>query len=127
MREQGVDRGHTATQRRVVHRIVVHERGEVDQLHHRRERDGPGLAPAGSLMAEQQQRRAKQLPLHAQEVLVDLGDDGKVGGDDSAQLGDHALELLRHGPLDVPQGNGRDLLAHVTWPWRALGRARRRP
>src|SRR2546425_7578575 len=41
---------------RMVHRVVVHQRGEMDQLHHRRERHGAGVVAAGRLVAEQQQR-----------------------------------------------------------------------
>ena len=121
MREQAVDRRHPAAQRRVVHRIVMDQRRQVDELddsgegHRARVR---GARPR-RLRAEQQQRRPEQLPFHAQEVFVDFGDDREVRRDEAPQLVHHPIELPGHGPLDVRQGDARQLLGHVNAPWRA--------
>src|SRR5256885_90075 len=61
-----------------------------------------------------------------QQMFVDFGDNGEVRGDDAAELLGHELQLARHGPLDVPQRNRGELLAHVISLWRAPGTARRR-
>src|SRR5204863_3698823 len=82
---------------------------------------------ARRLAREQQQRGAEQLPLHAYQVLVHLGDDREVGRNDAAQLAGDELEVPRHRPLEVPQRDRSDLLAHATSPWRAPWSARPRP
>src|SRR6185436_12356633 len=80
---------------------------------------GAGVVPARGAVAQQQQRGAKQLPLHAEEVLVHFTDDRKVGSDDAPQLVHHLLELRGDRELDVAQRDPGecDLLAHVTVPW----------
>src|SRR2546430_12892331 len=42
--------------------------------------------------------------------FVDEGDDGKVRGDDAAELLGYELQLARHGPLDISERNGGELL-----------------
>src|SRR6266480_4966255 len=98
----------------------------MDQLHDGGERHRPRVLRAGRPMAEQQQGGAEQLPLHPQQMFVDEGDDGKVRGDDAAELLGYELQLARHGPLDISERNGGELLAHVISPWRAPWTARRR-
>src|SRR5438046_10748071 len=98
-----------------------------NQLDDRGERHRPRIRGARRLAREQQQRGAEQLPLHAHQVLVYLGDDRKVGRNDPPELVGDALELPGHRPLEVSQRDRNDLLAPVTSPWRAPWRAPARP
>ena len=95
--EQGVDRGHATTKHRVVHRVVVHQGGHVDQLDHGRQRDRPRIARARRLVGQEQQRGPEHLPLHLEQVRVDLGDEPEVGLDDPAQFLRHPLQAARTG------------------------------
>jgi len=123
VREQGVDRRHPAPQGRVVDRVVVHQRGQVDQLDRGGQRHRAGVPPAGRLVAEQQDRGPEELALGAQQVGADLGDAREVGGDDAVQLVGHARQLGLDGALDVAQRGGGGG-AHAR---SATSRARARP
>ena len=78
MGPQGVHRGQATPEHRVVHRIVVHKRGQVYELHHRcqGERVLGRLAP--DLVGEQEQGGTEQLSPNEQQVIVDLFDQRKV-------------------------------------------------
>ena len=81
----------------MVHRVVVHQRGQVDQLDHRRQGDGARVAAAGGLVGQQQQGGPEHLALHLEQVRVDLGDQPEVGLDDPAELLLYPLEPGAHG------------------------------
>ncbi len=109
----------------MVHRVVVHQRGQVDQLDHRGEGRGPRVGVAGGLVGQQQERGPEQLALHLEEVRVDLGDQPEVGLDDAAELVLHPLEPGAQRPLEVGQRDGRSLGAHL--PRSAVSRWMRSP
>src|SRR6059036_112655 len=68
MREQRIDGGQPAPQYGVVHRVVVHEGREMDQLNDGGERHRTRILGPCRLVTEQEQRRPEQLSLHLQEV-----------------------------------------------------------
>ena len=76
---------------------------ELVKLDDRRQCDGARIVRSRGLAAEQQQRRPEQLALHLQQMLVDFGDDGKIGGDDAPQLVDYQLQIGDNGALNVVQ------------------------
>ena len=96
-------------QHRVVHRVVVHQGGEVDQLHDRGERGGPRIGRAGRLVRQQQQRGPEHLALHLQEVRVHLGDQAEIRLDDAAELGPDLVQPGADRRLDVRERGGNRL------------------
>ncbi len=114
--EERVDRRHPAPQHRMVHRVVVHQRGDVDQLDHRGQRHRPVLVPPGGLVGQQHQRRAEELPAGLQEVGVHLRDEPEVGLDDAPDLVRHPGEALGNRRLEVGQRHRRGRGSHAPPP-----------
>ncbi len=83
--------------------VVVHQRREMHELHHRGERHGARLRPAGGGAREQRERGAEHLPLHEQEMPVHLVDEREFRGDDPVQFLRDQLEAVAHRRLDVAQ------------------------
>jgi hypothetical protein len=83
MTEQGVDRGTSATHHRVVDRVVVDQRGQVDELSNRREGGRALLGGPIHIAGEEQERRANHLALCEQQMRVDVRDEWIVGGDNA--------------------------------------------
>ena len=54
MREQRIDRGQPAPQHGVIHRVVVHQRREVDQLDHGGKGDRARILGSRGLVTEQE-------------------------------------------------------------------------
>ena len=71
---------------RLVHDVVVVERGEVGQLHPGGGRDDPLVDPVAELGGEQREERPEPLPAGRREVRAGLGDERVVmvdaGGDE---------------------------------------------
>ena len=78
----------------MVHRIVVHQRGDVDQLDHRREGDNARIARPRGLVRQEQQGGPEHLSLHLEKMRVHLGDQAKVRLDDAAELLLHLVQPL---------------------------------
>ena len=108
--------GMPAPEHRMVHRVVVHQGGEVDQLDHRRERHGARVGAAGGLVGQQQQRGPEHLALHLEQVRVHLGDQAEVRLDDAAQLLPHPLQPRRARPLEVGERDRRGSGGHARRP-----------
>ena len=103
----------------MVHRVVVHQGGQVDQLDHRREgRWCAGRASPVASSASSSRVGPEHLALHLEQMRVDLGDQAEVRLDDAAELLRHPLEPGAHRPLQVGQGDRRDLRAHSRRPAR---------
>ena len=107
--EQRVDGGLAAAQHRMIYRIVVDQGRQVNQLHHRGEPHVAGSDVIRGAGRQQHQGGAEHLAPHAQQVVVDFGDDGEVGGDDPAKLGQHPVELPANRTLDRRQADGGQL------------------
>jgi len=78
----------------VIHRVIVNERREVDQLHHRSQGKRLFLGLSTNPAGQQEQRRPEQFPLKKKEMLVDLFDHGEVGHHNAAQLFSNPTQIL---------------------------------
>jgi len=76
--EQCVDGRHAPAENGVVHRVVVHQGREVDQLDHGGQRGGMRRPGAGRLVGKQHDGGPKQLALHLQQVGVHVADQLKI-------------------------------------------------
>ncbi len=103
VREQRVHRRHAPPEHGVIHRVVVHERGEMHELDDGGERRRARLRTLLHFAREEHERGAEHLPLHEQQVAVDLVDERQVGGDDPHELVADATQPVAHERLDVAQ------------------------
>ena len=128
--EQGVDGWHAPAQHRVIDRIVVHQRGEVDQLDHGSQAHGERAAIGGSggLVHQQQHGRAEHLPSHLQQVGVDLCDQAEVRVDQLTDPLAHRREAGAQTALQVVQRRPGDAGDHPlrSWPSRCTRSPRSR-
>ena len=100
----------------MVHRVVVHQGGQVDQLGHRREECRPRIPAADRFFGQQQERGPEQFPLHLEQVGIHFGDQAEIRLDD-------APELL----LDLIQAQAERMLQLGQCHRCGLGGHRRRP
>lgn len=70
----------------MVHRVVVNQRREVDQLHHSRQRFSRPAGPTANLICEQEQGWAKQFASNLEQVVVDFGYGWEVCDERTTQL-----------------------------------------
>ncbi len=77
----------------MIHRIVVHQRGEVHQLDRAGQLDRVGLAATFDLAREQREGGSEQLAALAQEVRAHLLDHRQVVRHHVVHLGHDAIEL----------------------------------
>jgi hypothetical protein len=103
--EQRIHRRHATAQHRVVDRVVVHEGCKVDQLDDGREADRPIVPFTDGVIDEQQERRAKHLPLHPHQVAVHLGDQTEVGLEKAFDVLADLLEIPPDTSLQLGEGN----------------------
>ena len=90
----------------MVHRVVVHQGGEVNQLHYRGQRRCPRIAPAGGFLGQEQERGPEHLALHLEQMRVDLGDQTEVGLHDPPKLQLHPLQSGPQAALEIVQTDG---------------------
>ena len=110
MREQRIHCRHAATHHRMVHRVVVNQRREMDQFAHRGERDGVRARRFVERAREERERRPKQLPAHAHEVAAHLAHERVIlARDDPPHFVRHPSQRRADGRLDVlkRRGDGR--------------------
>ena len=98
--EHGVDRGLTPAQHRVINRVIVNQSGEVNEFDDRRQRHVFATHLPRRLSRQQQQGRPKHLALHAEQVLVDLGDQWEIGDDDASEFFQNLIQLVPDRLLD---------------------------
>jgi hypothetical protein len=107
MAELGIHGRLTSAQRRMVNRVVVDQRRNVDEFDDCTQRDLALTDLAYCSSGEQQQRRPQHLPLDAEKVLTDLFYQGKIGADDVSQLRENSIQLCLNWPLDSCQCSAR--------------------
>lgn len=100
----------------MIHRVVMDQRGQVDQLGNRRQRDGPRILAPRSLFGEQQEGGPEHLSLHLEKMGIDLRDKAEVGLDDASKLLLHALQPGPKPPLKIGQADRGRLWAHRRRP-----------
>lgn len=91
----------------MVDRVVVNERRQMHQLDHGGQRQRVVAGLTVDRIGEEHECRPEQLPLHEEEVLVDVLDHVEVGQHDPADLLADPVELLLHRLL-----NGRKSRHH---------------
>jgi len=97
----------------VVHRVVVDEGGQVDELDERGQRLGARVGLAVQLVAQQHQPGAEELAADLQQVVVDLVHRGEVRHHDAADLVHHRVQAVLDGRVDVGQPDGGGAQRHA--------------
>jgi hypothetical protein len=84
--------------------VIVHQRGEMHELHDRRERVDPWFGRIDDAAGEQCQRGPKHLAAHLEQVTAHLADQRQLVRHDALHFLDDLIEGRAHGGLDVAQG-----------------------
>ena len=92
----GVDRGPAAPQRRHVHHIIVQQRGGVDELHHRRQRDLPPVPDAAGPGRQQGEQRPQPFAPGIHDIAPDILHQRHPGAQPFSDKAVHLLKLPRH-------------------------------
>ena len=91
----------------MVHGVVVDEGRQVDELDDGSQRERVLSLAAPHRVGQQKERRAEELALHEQEVLVHVLDHLEVRHDDPPDLSCHPVQHVAHGCLDGGELRGR--------------------
>ena len=98
----------------MIHRVIVHQRGEVNQLQRRGKRDSLLLRLLRSFAGEQQQCRTEHLAAHRQQMRAHLTDQRQIAGDDLGHRVRYTLQLVLDRELNrLEGGSARCCYAHA--------------